>query len=197
LGVLLATVSGDTQLIHAWVDWNHPLVAVQGPGIPDWLKQHPHWHGLIWSLAGAAAGAGVTWLARGISSAVLRQEAMGFGDVMLMAMIGSVLGWQPVLFVFAFAPFCGLFVGGVVKTMLNRPYVPYGPYLSVAAIVVMLSWRWLWTWEPTPEVSIRKLFGDLPSLGILAGVSLVLLLLLLGLIRWWRGGPRSKSSPSS
>lgn len=181
LGVLLATVSGDLQLIHVWVDWNHPLVALQGPEIPSWLSSHPHWHGLIWSLTGAATGAGVTWLARGISSAVLGQEAMGFGDVTLMAMIGSFLGWQPMLFVFLLAPFCGLVVGVTVKSLLNRPYVPYGPYLNAAAIVVMLSWRWIWSWEPTPRVSIRKLFGDLPSLAILAGASLVLLLVLLGL----------------
>lgn len=195
VGVLLATVSGDTQLIHFWVDWNHPLVAIQGPEIPTWLKDHPHLHGLVWSLAGAATGAGVTWLARGISSAVLGQEAMGLGDVTLMALIGSVLGWQAVLFVFLFAPFCGIFVGLAVKAILNRPYVPYGPYLSVAALIVMLAWKWIWSWEPTQHVSIRKLFGDLPSLGILAGVSLVLLLLLLGVVRWWRGGPR-KTNPA-
>ena len=193
LGVLLAIAAGDTQLMHFWVDWNHPLVSVQGPEIPAWLKDHPHLHGLMWSLAGAAAGAGVTWLARGISSAVLGQEAMGLGDVTLMALIGSVLGWQAVPFVFLFAPFCGIFVGLAVKLILNRPYVPYGPYLSVAAVIVMLTWKWIWSWEPTPHVSIRKLFGDLPSLGILAGVSLVLLLLLLGGIRWWRGGPRKSN----
>ena len=189
LGVLLATASGDLQLVHLWVDWNHPLVALQGPEIPEWLQQHPHWHGLAWSLTGAATGAGVTWLARGISSAVLGQEAMGFGDVTLMGMIGSFLGWQPMLFVFLLAPFCGLVVGLAAKTLLNRPYVPYGPYLSAAALVVMLSWRWIWSWEPTPRVSIRKLFGDLPSLAILTGTSLVLLLILLGAVRWWRGSP--------
>lgn len=195
LGALVATVSGDVQLIHFWVDWNHPLVAIQGPEIPTWLAPHPHWHGLVWSLTGAAIGAGVTWLARAISSIVLGREAMGLGDVTLMAMIGSFLGWQPMLFVFLLAPFCGLMVSVLVKSLLNRPYVPYGPYLSAAAVVVMLSWRWIWSWEPTPRVSIRKLFGDLPSLAILAGASLGLFLLLLGLVRWWRGGSRDSHPP--
>lgn len=197
LGVLLATASGDVQLIHVWVDWNHPLVALQGPEIPDWLPPHPHWHGLAWSLAGLTMGAGVTWLARGISSFVLGEEAMGFGDVTLMAMIGSFLGWQPMLFVFLLAPFCGLIVGVIAKSLLNRPYIPYGPYLSAAAIVVMLSWRWIWSWEPTPRVSIRKLFGDLPSLAILSGAALVLLLVLLGIVRWWRGGHRVTELPAA
>ncbi|MCX7419277.1 MAG: A24 family peptidase [Planctomycetia bacterium] len=186
-GVLLATVSGDTQLIHFWVDWNHPLVGAMGPEIPEWIKQHPHLHGLAWSLAGATVGAGITWLSRLISSFVLGQEAMGFGDVTLMAMIGSFLGWQPMVFVFLLAPFCGIFVGIAVKTMLNRSFVPYGPYLSVAALIVMFYWRWIWQWEPTPHVSIRKLFGDIPSLAILAAVSFVLLSVLLAIARWWRG----------
>ncbi len=190
LGILLATTAGDVQLIHTWVDWNHPLVAALGPEIPEWIKQHPHWHGLVWSLAGAVAGAGVTWFARLISSVVIGQEAMGLGDVTLMAMIGSFLGWQPVLFVFLLAPFCGIMVGLVVKSILNRPYVPYGPYLSVAALLVMFFWKWIWQWEPTPRVSIRRLFGDVPSLAILAGVSFVLLTVLLGIVRWWRGKSR-------
>ncbi|HLQ44633.1 MAG TPA: A24 family peptidase, partial [Planctomycetaceae bacterium] len=136
-GVLLATISGDVQLIHVWVDWNHPLVAIVGPEIPEWIRQHPHWHGLAWSLSGVATGAGITWLVRLISSRVIGHEAMGLGDVTLMALIGSFLGWQPVLFVFLLAPFCGIVVGLVVKSMLNRPYLPYGPYLSMAALLVM------------------------------------------------------------
>ncbi len=189
VGVVLATASGDTQLIHFWVDWNHPFAHVIGQDIPKWIGQHPHWHGLVWSLAGACAGAGITWLARAISSLVLGQEAMGLGDVTLMAMIGSFLGWQPMLLVFAFAPFCGIVVGVTVKSILNRPYVPYGPYLGAAALVVMLCWKWIWQWEPTATVSIRRLFGDLPSLGILTGTSLVLLVALLAAVRWWRVGP--------
>ncbi len=187
LAVVLATSSGDVQLIHFWVDWNHPFAAQIGAEIPAWIQQHPHWHGLVWSLAGAAVGAGLTWLARGISSIVLGQEAMGLGDVTLMAMIGSFLGWQPVLFVFLLAPFCGIVVGLVAQTMLNRSYVPYGPYLSMAALFVMLGWKWIWMWEPTRSVSIRRLFGDVPSLAILAGIALVSLLVLLGIVRWWRG----------
>ncbi len=187
LAIILATTSGDVQLIHFWVDWNHPLAAPFGAEIPSWIQQHPHWHGLAWSLTGAAVGAGLTWFARGISSIVLGQEAMGLGDVTLMAMIGSFLGWQPVLFVFLLAPFCGIFAGLVAKTMLNQSYVPYGPYLSMAAGLVMLGWKWIWMWEPTRNVSIRRLFGDVPSLAILAGVALVSLLVLLGIVRWWRG----------
>ena len=57
----------------------------------DWIKESHHLHGLAWSLAGLAAGAGITWLVREISSRVLGQEALGAGDVTLMAMIGAIV----------------------------------------------------------------------------------------------------------
>lgn len=189
IGIVLATSSGDTQLIHFWIDWNHPQAELLGAHVtvPQWIKDHPHLHGLAWSCAGAAVGAGITWLARAISSLVIGQESMGLGDVTLMAMIGSFLGWQPMLIVFFLAPFCGLFVGLAAKVIFNRSFLPYGPYLSFAALLVMLTWKWIWLWEPTRVVSIRKLFGDLPSLAILLGVSVVLLTVLMRIARWWRG----------
>ncbi|MEN6407968.1 MAG: A24 family peptidase, partial [Thermoguttaceae bacterium] len=69
------------------------------------------WQGLLSSLVGAAVGGGLIWAVRIIGKAVLRREAMGFGDVTLMAMIGAFLGWQPCLVVFFLAPFAGLVVG--------------------------------------------------------------------------------------
>ena len=106
IGVTAATLAGDLQLCHVWVDWNAEVPQLRGPEFPAWLAAQPHWHGLAWSLAGLATGAGVTWLARSISSLLLGQEALGFGDVMVMGLIGSFLGWQPVLIVFLLAPLC-------------------------------------------------------------------------------------------
>ena len=111
LGVGIATASGDTQMMHLWVDWNQAIPTLRGPFIPDWIRDSMHLHGLAWSLAGLLTGAGITWLVRLVSSIVLGQEALGFGDVTLMAMIGSFVGWQPVVFIFLLAPLCGLVAG--------------------------------------------------------------------------------------
>lgn len=192
-GVLSATLAGDLQIMHVWVDWGFFGDAVlYGQYIPKWIQEHHHWHGLAWSLAGVAAGGGLTWLARLLSRLVLGQEALGFGDVTLMAMIGSFLGWQPVVCVFLLAPFCGIFVGLGVKLVLNRPYVPYGPFLAAAAVLVLMSWRWIWTLEPLPAVSIRRLFGDWQSLLILGGFVVTSLILLLGMVRIYRMIPGKK-----
>ena len=79
----------------------------------------PHWDGLLTALVGMAAGGGLVWLVRIIGTAALGREAMGFGDVTLMAMIGAFLGWQACLLVFFLAPLAGL-VLGLVQLILRR-----------------------------------------------------------------------------
>ena len=185
-GILLATISGDSQLLHLWVDWNQALDQIRGPYIPDWLAANRHWHGLAWSMAGLLTGAGITWLIRIASSVLLGQESLGLGDVTLMGMIGSFLGWQPVIFVIMLAPAGGMFVGLAVQLLTNRPYVPYGPYLCLAAVVVMLSWKWLWMLEVTDTFSVRLLFGDAPGLAILGGISGAAFVVLLRSLRLYR-----------
>ena len=186
VGITVATCLGNMQLMQIWVDWNR-LDFIQGPYIPEWIKSHPHWHGLAFSLAGLVTGAGITWLARLISQWVLGMEALGFGDVTLMAMIGSFLGWQPVIFVFMLAPVCGIVVAVTLRLVYGRIAIPYGPFLSAATMLVLLTWRWLWT--PT-----REIFGHWPTLlglgiGIIVGMAV-----LLGLLRLYRSIPVERRS---
>jgi leader peptidase (prepilin peptidase)/N-methyltransferase len=180
-GVGIAAGVGNMQLMQVWVDWNQADL-MYGPYIPEWIKSHPHWHGVAFSLAGLAAGAGITWLARLISRLALGVEALGFGDVTLMAMIGSFLGWQPVLFVFLLAPVCGIVIAVTLRLTTGRRVLPYGPLLSAAALLVLFAWRWLWT--PT-----REIFGHLPTLLGLAALVTLGTALLLGLLRLYRAIP--------
>ncbi len=139
VGIGIATGFGNMHLMPVWVDWNRVHV-IYGPYIPEWIKTHPHWHGLVFSLAGLAIGAGITWLSRLISQWVLGTEALGFGDVTLMAMIGSFLGWQPVVFVFLLAPPCGIVIAIAQRLTRGRRMLPYGPFLSAATVVVLFGW---------------------------------------------------------
>lgn len=103
-----------------------------------------HWIGLLSSLAGLAGGAGVTWGVRIMGSLALKREAMGFGDVTLMAAIGSFLGWQACLIIFFLAPCLGL-AYGVARLILGLGReLPYGPFLCLAALVVVVAWRAFW-----------------------------------------------------
>ncbi len=64
-------------------------------------------------------------------------ESMGGGDVKLLAMIGAFLGWKSALLSFFIAPFFGI-VLGLINLLVKKDHtIPYGPFLSLAAIVAM------------------------------------------------------------
>ena len=49
-------ISGDFQIIHIWVNWDHQVPGLYGPYRPEWMAAHQHLHGLAWSMAGMANG---------------------------------------------------------------------------------------------------------------------------------------------
>lgn len=102
------------------------------------------WRGLLSGLTGLLVGAGMIWLTRAGASRALGREAMGFGDVTLMAMMGAWLGWQACVLVCFLAVFIGL-VHGVLQLVLHRESeLPFGPSLCLAAVLVVVCWRPLW-----------------------------------------------------
>jgi prepilin signal peptidase PulO-like enzyme (type II secretory pathway) len=108
-----------------------------------------HWAGLLTSLVGLAAGGATVWTVRILGSAALKREAMGFGDVTLMAMIGSFVGWQACLIVFFLAPFAALAVGVFRLLFTREREIPYGPFLCLATLGTILYWEPIWaeTWQ--------------------------------------------------
>jgi len=152
VGVLGAVVLGHLQPWPVWFQSPTILNTVEqllpdawiwarDPVIPAWLLAHPHWHGLLSSLTGLLVGGGLVWLVRIIGERVMQREAMGFGDVILMAMIGCFLGWQATVLVFFVAPFCSLVVIGATFFFKRSREIAYGPYLSLAALLVLFFWR--------------------------------------------------------
>ena len=91
--------------------------------------------GLEASALGIAAGGGSIFAMGIIGSLIFRKAAMGLGDVMLMAMIGSFIGWKLALLAFFIAPFFGAVVGIAAKIARGDENIPYGPHLSLAAVV--------------------------------------------------------------
>jgi len=128
---------------------------------------------LLSALTGMAAGMILVWSVRLVAQWVLGMEAMGFGDVTLMGMIGAFLGWQAVLLVFFIAPFFGLVYGIVHAALGKGRAVPYGPFLCLATVVVVIAWRPIWS--ATAEYFA---FG----IGTIGLVLLVLLVLFGGLL---------------
>ncbi len=149
-----------------------------------WSRGGEHWLGLLSSLVGLAAGGGLIWGVRIAAGWAMRREAMGFGDVTLLAMIGSFLGWQAGPIVFFLAPLAGLVVG-IAQWVVNRDNViPYGPFLCLAALFVIIKWGTVWMLaEPYYEI-----WWLVPAA---LAVCLVLLAVALRLWSALRGGARS------
>jgi leader peptidase (prepilin peptidase)/N-methyltransferase len=119
------------------------MVLIQMPGAPlhdpwaeisriDWVN------GLLSSLLGGLVGGGIVWLARIFFSYLFGREAMGLGDIDLMFAIGAVLGPGPAIVTFFLGPFFALPLHGILWLFKSRRELPYGPYLSIAAVFVML-----------------------------------------------------------
>ena len=144
-----------------------------------WFFGGPRWQALLSSLVGLAAGGGLVWVVRVIGTAVLQREAMGFGDVTLMAMIGSFLGWQACLMVFFLSPFAALLFGLATLILRRETEIPYGPFLCLGALVVIVRWAALWAWaEP-----IFALGAIVPLVLAVCMVLMVPLLLVLRFLR--------------
>ena len=103
---------------------------------------------LLTRLIGAVAGGTLLWLIAVIGGALLRKTAMGGGDVKLMALNGLFLGaWPELAMVLALSAIGGAVVGSVLvltgRKSRQSP-IPYGPFLTAAAIIVLLWGDWLW-----------------------------------------------------
>ncbi len=142
-----------------------------------WQLKIGRWELLLSSLLGLAFAGGVTWGVRISASYGLGVEALGFGDVTLMAMIGTYVGWQPSLLIFFIAPLVAiLFV--IVRTIITGDSAtPYGPYLCAAAVIVLVYWDALWTGWAAPVFALGALI-----LGIV-----VACVFMMGALLWiWR-----------
>ncbi len=163
--IVIATLVPHVHLVPVWFsnpqqvqsfaillpDALREWIAPESPGwsettlsVPAWIARHPHWHGLAASLAGVGGGGGVVWAVRIIGTRVLRQEAMGFGDVTLMAMVGAFLGWQAAVVVFLIAPAFALLVVSMSWMVKYHRTIPFGPYLSLGAVTMVLWWQPVW-----------------------------------------------------
>lgn len=104
-----------------------------------------HWHGLLTALVGLAVGGGIVWLIRIVASMAMNVEAMGFGDVTLMAMIGAFIGWQASMIAFFLAPMAAIAIVLVVYIVTRDNQLPFGPYLCAGTLLTIFFWDRLWT----------------------------------------------------
>lgn len=90
------------------------------------------------AVIGAAVGFVLLWVVAWLGKHAFKKEAMGGGDIKMMAMVGAFVGWQGV--------FLTIFLGSVVGTVIFGPLalagkkkdVPFGIFLALGAAVAFL-----------------------------------------------------------
>ena len=102
------------------------------------------------ALLGACVGAGAIAIAGWLGEVALKKEAMGFGDVTLMAFVGAAVGPHRALITIFLGALIGavIFLGAVypvsylraraAKKEFNPPLVPFGVFLAPAAVIALL-----------------------------------------------------------
>ena len=144
--VLLWSAFAAVLLALALIDWDTTL-------LPDAMTLPLLWAGLVaaglgWTLSlpsalwGAVAGYVSLWSVYWLFKLTTGKEGMGYGDFKLLAALGAWLGWQMIVPILLLASVIGAVVGIAMKlaaTLREGRYVPFGPFLAGAGLVVMFA----------------------------------------------------------
>jgi leader peptidase (prepilin peptidase) / N-methyltransferase len=107
------------------------------------------------AIIGAVACSLALWGMGGLVSRLLGKEALGFGDVKMVAMMGAFLGWQLTLVSLFLASFLGSAIGiAIVAITRDRDYqIPLGSFLAVGGLAAATLG------DPIVSWYARQMFG--------------------------------------
>jgi leader peptidase (prepilin peptidase)/N-methyltransferase len=136
---LTAALFGTVLLGIAVTDARHYLIPdeytlgglVAGLGLAWRHGLSGFWGALLGAVTGFALLYAIAWA----GEKAFKQEAMGGGDIKMMAMVGAFLGWKGVLLTL----FGGALLGTLVfvpLTLRKKRLVPFGVFLAAAAALV-------------------------------------------------------------
>lgn len=98
--------------------------------------------GFMESAIGLLAGGGMFYIIAALSHKIFKQEAMGGGDIKMMAMVGAFMGWKAILL----TTFSGSLFGSIIGIFLmafkgrgRRAMIPFGPFLAAGALLTLFS----------------------------------------------------------
>ena len=105
--------------------------------------------GIKKSLLGAFAGFGLFYLVALSGSALFKKEALGGGDIKIMAMVGALTGWKGVLSTTFFGSLTGTIVGIfliLLKGKTKETKIPFGPFLAFGAVITIFFGQEILSW---------------------------------------------------
>jgi leader peptidase (prepilin peptidase)/N-methyltransferase len=138
-GALLAValIDWETFLIPDELSLGLVAAGLLFAPVNPYLTGGPWWMSLLLSLRGAFAGFAMTWLIAALGELLLKKEALGGGDVKLLAGVGAWTGATGAFNCMMIGSFLGTFYG--VRLMLagkakRSDPIPFGPFLAAGAV---------------------------------------------------------------
>lgn len=140
-------------LTISFIDLQHKIIpdVLSLPGIAlGWTSSFVSVH-ISWldSLIGLLIGGGLLWLIAVAYEWITGKEGMGGGDIKLLAMIGAWMGWRALPFVVLISSLSGSVIGGAALVLSGKGYrvkIPFGPFLSLGALVYLFFGAELVDW---------------------------------------------------
>ncbi len=140
-------------LIFTWTLIGLTVIDLQKMILPDEMTLGLLWTGMLLSLnktfsdpasaiIGVISGYGFFWMLNHVFSLVAKKHGLGNGDMKLLASFGAWFGWQALPAIVILASASGLLVAVplLLAGKINRGQpIPFGPYLCLAAWIVMMS----------------------------------------------------------
>ncbi len=103
--------------------------------------------GFIEGVLGAATGFALLYAVGLVGGWVFKEEAMGGGDIKMMAMVGAFVGWKGVLLtIFAGALFGSLVYVPLLALGKRKRHVPFGVFLAMGAAVAFVFGPTIYDW---------------------------------------------------
>lgn len=141
------------------IDFEYQIIPnkITYPGIPLGIGLSVFRPDITWSesLVGVLVAAGVLFGIRLLGQIIFRKEAMGLGDVKLIALIGAFVGWKAALMSIFFASILGTLYSIPILIQEARSgepgehMIPFGPFLAGGGLVAAVLLRtWLWDFIP-------------------------------------------------
>lgn len=101
---------------------------------------------VVAAMVGAVVGFGILWLVGVAGRWAFKEEAMGGGDIKMMAMVGTFVGWQGVLLTIFLGALTGTAIFLPLTLIGRKKLVPFGVFLAMGAAVTYVIGPWIIEW---------------------------------------------------
>jgi len=143
----------SSLLVIAFIDLDHQIIpdVITLPGIPMGLVASFALPTVTFkaSVLGLLIGGGSLWFVAWAYNLIAKRDGMGGGDIKLLAMIGTIIGWQGVIFTIFASSVMGSCVGITIMLIKGKNMkfaIPFGPFLSIGAIAYVFFGSQIIAW---------------------------------------------------